>query len=237
MGGFHPPCLQPANALSTATHPTGLFLPVTPTLLSLQTQSANNAPLDTPARRLHGCHQRFIEASGTAPLTPFRFLPIMRMALILLCPLCRVRPDLPFNRRPDRGSEYPHNERPQTRNQTGSARFQVFPPTATVDHHAGAFPPGTRGCGGLFGLAHDLLFWTQSNRPSWMRQERSRPAAAARILSLRFMASSPQASCGPSPLKNPLGTWEFTAPHVPPGSMSRFTRDQIQSRSRDPDCS
>jgi hypothetical protein len=47
-------------------------------------------------------------------------------------------------------------------------------------------------------------------------------------LPLRFADSSPQASCGPSPQKNLLGTWEFTAPHVRSGSMSRFTRDQIQ---------
>src|ERR1017187_2318791 len=61
-----------------------------------------------------------------------------------------------------------------------------------------------------------------------MRQERSRPAAAAQTLSLRFADSSPQAGCGPSPPKTLLGTWEFTAPHVRSGSMSRFTRDQIQ---------
>jgi hypothetical protein len=54
------------------------------------------------------------------------------------------------------------------------------------------------------------------------------PCGTAQTLPLRFADSSPQASCGPSPPKTLLGTWEFTAPHVRSGSMSRFTRDQIQ---------
>jgi single-strand DNA-binding protein len=57
------------------------------------------------------------------------------------------------------------------------------------------------------------------------------PCGAAQTLPLRFADSSPQASCGPSPPKNLLGTWEFTAPHVRSGSMSRFTRDQIHKEN------
>jgi single-strand DNA-binding protein len=57
------------------------------------------------------------------------------------------------------------------------------------------------------------------------------PCGAAQTLPLRFADSSPQASCGPSPPKTLLGTWEFTAPHVRSGSMSRFTRDQIHKEN------
>ena len=52
----------------------------------------------------------------------------------------------------------PAQRTPQTRNQGGSAHFRVFPPTATVYHHAGAFRLYARGSGGLFELRPDLLF-------------------------------------------------------------------------------
>jgi single stranded DNA-binding protein len=55
------------------------------------------------------------------------------------------------------------------------------------------------------------------------------PCGTAQTLPLRLADSSPQASCGPSPQKTLLGTWEFTAPHVRSGSMSRFTRDQKEN--------
>jgi len=55
-------------------------------------------------------------------------------------------------------------------------------------------------CRGLLPLLTRSPFWPQSNRPSWMRQERSRPAARRTLFrALRFTDSSPQASCGPSP--------------------------------------
>ena len=75
----------------------------------------------------------------------------------------------------------PAQRTPHTRNQAGSARFQVFPPTATIDHHAGAFRPGARGCGGLLWAGTRSPLCSQSNRPSWMRQERSRPAARRKL--------------------------------------------------------
>src|ERR1035437_3777340 len=45
----------------------------------------------------------------------------------------------------------------------------------------GLFGPVRAVAADFFGLGHDLLFWTQSNRPSWMRQERSRPAARRKL--------------------------------------------------------
>jgi hypothetical protein len=48
-------------------------------------------------------------------------------------------------------------------------------------------------------LGQDLLCCPQLNQPSWMREEPSRPAAAAYRVSLRFSDSSPEASSGPSP--------------------------------------
>ena len=122
----------------------------------------------------------------------------------------------------------PAQRAPQGMNQAGSARFQVFPPTATIDHHAGAFRPGARGCGGLVwpGTRSPFL---DSIKSAIMEASRTlSPCGTAQTLPLRLADSSPQASCGPSPPKTLLGTWEFTAPHVRSGSMSRFTRDQIQ---------
>jgi hypothetical protein len=91
---------------------------------------------------------------------------------------------------------------------------------------------------GLFGpvraVAADFLGWDTISflvtiKSAIMEASRTlSPCGTAQTLPLRFADSSPQASCGPSPQKTLLGTWEFTAPHVRSGSMSRFTRDQIQ---------
>jgi hypothetical protein len=43
--------------------------------------------------------------------------PILRMALNDLCPRRRVRPDLPFNRRPNRGSDPAAKSTPEPTNQ------------------------------------------------------------------------------------------------------------------------
>ena len=109
-----------------------------------------------------------------------------------------------------------------------NARPYSFPLTAIVDHPRRGFSAWPARFRRTFLAEAQSPFWSQSTRPSWRRQERSRPAAAAQTLPLRFADSSPQASCGPSPPKTLLGTWEFTAPHVRSGSMSRFSRDQIQ---------
>jgi hypothetical protein len=92
----------------------------------------------------------------------------------------------------------------------------------------GLFGPVRAVAADFFGLGHDLLF-LDSIKSAIMDASRTlSPCGTAQTLPLRFADSSPQASCGPSPPKTLLGTWEFTAPHVRSGSMSRFTRDQNQ---------
>jgi hypothetical protein len=112
-----------------------------------------------------------------------------------------------------------------------NARPHAFPPTAIVAHPRRGFSAQPARFRRTFCAEARSPFWSQSTRPSWRRQERSRPAAAAQTLPLRFADSSPQASCGPSPPKTLLGTWEFTAPHVRSGRMSRPTRDHIQKEN------